>query len=130
MPGDDLETTLSTRGRITSHDVLTAAAEAVTRDGLDALSVRQLATDLGVSRQVVYTHFDGMPGLVRALYRHGFDLLAAETEQVDDEWSPVECGRAVASQPIGDRLNSGSRNSGRSPKERPSSSRTSWCWRP
>lgn len=53
------------------------AAEALLeRGGFDGLSVRHLADELGVSRQVVYTHFGGVDGLLDALHRRGSNRLA------------------------------------------------------
>ncbi|MEM9691604.1 MAG: TetR/AcrR family transcriptional regulator [Myxococcota bacterium] len=53
-------------------------------DGFAALSVRHLASSLGVSRQVVYTHFDGMDGLLNALHRLGADLLAGDVAALEE----------------------------------------------
>ncbi|MEM9458362.1 MAG: TetR/AcrR family transcriptional regulator [Myxococcota bacterium] len=70
--------TESARGRITAERVLEAARELLEAEGFAALSVRRLAEALGVSRQVVYTHFGGMDGLLGALHRLGSRLLAED----------------------------------------------------
>ncbi len=57
-----------TRTRIMADDVVDCAEQLLDDEGLDALSVRRLATELGVSRQVVYTHFAGMHDLLEQLH--------------------------------------------------------------
>ncbi|MEL6343447.1 MAG: TetR/AcrR family transcriptional regulator [Myxococcota bacterium] len=66
------------RGQVSADDVITVARELLRRDGFGALSVRRLAETLGVSRQVVYTHFGGMDGLLNHLHRLGAALLAQD----------------------------------------------------
>lgn len=64
--------------RKTADDVIAAAERVLVEDGIDALSVRRLADDLGVSRQIVYTHFNGMHDVLEALHRRaGVQLTGA-----------------------------------------------------
>ena len=73
------------------HDVrrrlIEVAADVLSEEGPGALSARRLARDAETSTMAVYTHFGGMPGLVRAVVAEGFTRLydrVAETEPTDD----------------------------------------------
>jgi AcrR family transcriptional regulator len=74
---------MSTVGRPREHDDVTAQAllgaaeEIVERDGVDALSVRGVATQIGSTTRAVYSLFGSKDGLVAALGAHAFDLLGA-----------------------------------------------------
>ena len=74
---------MSTVGRPREHDevtaraLLAAAEEIVERDGVDALSVRGVATQVGSTTRAVYSLFGSKDGLVAALGAHAFDLLGA-----------------------------------------------------
>ena len=64
--------------------LLDAAARIVAEEGVDALTTRRLATEVGRSTMAVYTWFGSKPNLLRALYREAFErfrdrLLAAPT---------------------------------------------------
>ena len=61
-----------------SDQLLDVAARIVETEGFSSLSVRRLATEVNASRQVVYTHFGGMDGLLDALHMRSSDLLAAD----------------------------------------------------
>ncbi|MEM9747555.1 MAG: TetR/AcrR family transcriptional regulator [Actinomycetota bacterium] len=53
-----------------SADAVVDAAEVLLAEaGFDGMSVRRIADAVGVSRQVVYTHFGGMDGLLDELHR-------------------------------------------------------------
>jgi len=58
------------------HDVrrrlIEVAADVLSEEGPGALSARRLARDAETSTMAVYTHFGGMPGLVRAVVAEGF----------------------------------------------------------
>lgn len=66
--------------KITADDVVDRAEQLIDSEGLAALSVRRLASELGVSRQVVYTHFRGMHDVLDQLHlrsgRHLTDSVA------------------------------------------------------
>jgi len=67
--------------------LIEVAADILSEDGPAALSARRLARDTGTSTMAVYTHFGGMPALVRAVVAEGFARLyarVAEVEQTDD----------------------------------------------
>ena len=55
--------------------LLEVAAHMVREQGAPALSARKLAAAAGTSTMAVYTHFGGMPGLVRAMVAEGFRRL-------------------------------------------------------
>lgn len=72
-------------GRPSSTDretLLDAARRLLREEGPHALTVRRLTEDLGLSRQVVYTHFGSIGGLIDALYREGFIALRQAEDQV------------------------------------------------
>lgn len=76
--------------RITADDVVDLAERLIDGEGLAALSVRRLASELGVSRQVVYTHFTGMHDVFEQLHlrsgRHLTDsVLGLEAPVGSDE---------------------------------------------
>ncbi len=56
--------------------ILDAAASLLSDRGLDDMSVRAIASRVGSSTKVIYSHFGGKPGIVDALYRDGFEQLA------------------------------------------------------
>jgi AcrR family transcriptional regulator len=57
--------------------LLEAAAQLLDEEGPQALTARRLAATAGTSTMAVYTHFGGMPALVREIVVEGFDRLAA-----------------------------------------------------
>src|SRR5579863_2016700 len=57
--------------------LLQAAAAEIERGGYEALSLRELAASLGVSRAAPYRHFVDRRALLSALAAHGFDELTA-----------------------------------------------------
>jgi AcrR family transcriptional regulator len=78
-------------GEPTETDVrrrlIEVAADILSEEGPAALSARRLARDAGTSTMAVYTHFGGMPALVRAVVAEGFARLydrVAEVEPSDD----------------------------------------------
>jgi AcrR family transcriptional regulator len=68
--------------RPTKHDdrtreaLLDAAEALLAAGGIEAVSVRAVADEAGVSTRAVYTVFGSMPALVNALAARGFALLA------------------------------------------------------
>ena len=80
-------------GRPKEHDdatataLLKAAERAIEDRGVDALSVRGVAADVGVSTRAVYSVFGSREALVAALAVRAFDLLGtavAELPATDD----------------------------------------------
>ncbi len=56
--------------------LLEAAALLLDESGPDALTARRLAATAGLSTMAVYTHFGGMPALVKEIVVEGFKRLA------------------------------------------------------
>jgi AcrR family transcriptional regulator len=55
--------------------MLDAAGALLHSEGPQALTTRRLADAVGTSTQAIYTLFGGKEGIVRAMYREGFDRL-------------------------------------------------------
>ncbi len=74
-------TTAQGRHRTPSTDVtdslVSAALELLEEEGPEGLTVRSVAARAGVAPMGVYSRFGGKPGLVEALFVHGFDDLHA-----------------------------------------------------
>jgi AcrR family transcriptional regulator len=72
---------LSSMGRPREHDeqtaaaLLTAAERTIQIRGLESLSVRRLAGDVGTTTRAIYSLFGSKEGLIGALGAHAFDLL-------------------------------------------------------
>lgn len=76
--------------------LIEAALEVVERDGYQALSLRELAQQLEVSRGAPYRHFADRDALLTACACEGFRLLiAAHRKNVSDHHAPVARARAV-----------------------------------
>jgi AcrR family transcriptional regulator len=69
--------------------LLEAAALLLDEEGPDALSARRLATAAGTSTMAVYTHFGGMPALVRQIVTEGFTRLDEHQAAVPETDDPV-----------------------------------------
>jgi AcrR family transcriptional regulator len=92
-------------GRPREHDeqrrdaLLEAAERIVEGGGLDALSVRRLADEVGTTTRAVYSLFGSKDGLVVALGGRAFELLGAEIEALPQTSDPaadlVDAGAAV-----------------------------------
>lgn len=82
-------------GRPREHDERTAAAllaaaeRTVGEHGLDALSVRGVASDVGTSTRAVYSVFGSKDGLIAALGAHAFDLLRAGLDALPETDDPA-----------------------------------------
>ena len=92
-------------GRPREHDqqtavaLLDAAERIVLLDGLDGLSVRRLADDVGTTTRAVYSLFGSKDGLLVALGTRAFELLGAAINELavtdDPAADLVEAGVAV-----------------------------------
>jgi AcrR family transcriptional regulator len=92
----------SSVGRPREHDERTAAAllaageRAVAEGGLDALSVRGVATEVATTTRAVYSLFGSRDGLIVALGAHTYDLLGTALERLpvtaDPQADMVEAG--------------------------------------
>lgn len=74
--------------------ILAAAAAAVARDGVAALSLRSLAQQVGVSHTAPRHHFGDKRGVVTALAAEGYDGLAAALAPAAAAGSLLEAGLA------------------------------------
>lgn len=80
----------ATNRPVTSEDVVDAAEQLLRAGGFESLSVRAVGERLGVSRQVVYTHFGGVDGLLDALHRRASRYLSESVGAVPAEPGTVE----------------------------------------
>jgi AcrR family transcriptional regulator len=69
--------------------LLEAAALLVDEDGPDALTARKVATAAGTSTMAVYTHFGGMPALVKEMVAEGFARLNEHQRAVPHTDDPL-----------------------------------------
>lgn len=64
----------------TRRRLLDRAGVILDEEGLAGLSTRRLAVDVGTTTRAVYSLFGDKAGLLRALYRAGFETLRTQTE--------------------------------------------------
>jgi AcrR family transcriptional regulator len=83
-------------GERTAVALLDAAEQIVAGEGVDALSVRRVANELGTTTRAIYSLFGSKDGLVVALGARAFDLLGAEVNALP-----------VTDDPAGDLLEAG-----------------------
>src|SRR3989337_3832847 len=76
--------------------LLEAAALLLAEDGPDALTARRLAKAAGTSTMAVYTHFGGMPALVKEIVAEGFARLDEHQATVPHTDDPLAELRNVA----------------------------------
>ncbi|REE95918.1 TetR/AcrR family transcriptional regulator [Thermomonospora umbrina] len=69
--------------------LLEAGIRLLEQDGPEALNARKLASEIGASTQVVYTHFGGMAGFYQALIRESFVLFGERLRAVPLTDDPV-----------------------------------------
>ena len=78
--------------------LLAAAGELLADEGAQALTVRRIAAQAGVSTMNVYSRFGGKDGVVEHLFIDGFHGLTAEMAGVEQSADPMAdleaCGRA------------------------------------
>ncbi|MEJ7832397.1 MAG: TetR/AcrR family transcriptional regulator [Nocardioides sp.] len=70
--------------------LLESAAVILGEEGPSALSTRRLARESGTSTMAVYTHFGGMPALVREIVAEGFGLLRARVASIEPSGDALE----------------------------------------
>ena len=79
---------LSSMGRRREHDENTAAAlldaaeRAIAEDGVDTLSLREVARDAGTTTRAIYSLFGSKDGLLGRLAVRAFTLLQREIEEL------------------------------------------------
>jgi AcrR family transcriptional regulator len=91
-------------GEETRSALLEAAARVLASEGAAELSVRRLASDVGVSTRAVYSLFGSKEGVLSALYRESFQRLHARLRAVPLSGDPardmiaagLHCFRAYA----------------------------------
>src|SRR5262245_13853672 len=71
--------------------VLEQAIRTIQRHGVDRLTLRGVAHDLGVSRTALYRHFADKAALVEAVAAQGFRTLR---ERLEEAWRSGGAGRA------------------------------------
>jgi AcrR family transcriptional regulator len=69
--------------------LIEAAARLVDRGGLEALTIRQLAAEVGTSTMAIYTHFGGMEELRAEMQKEAFSRLNARVRSVPRTSDPV-----------------------------------------
>lgn len=69
--------------------LIEAAARLLATDGIDALSIRKVATEVGSSTMAVYTHFGSKDDLIAAVVAEAFARLQAEMVAVPHTDDPV-----------------------------------------
>lgn len=69
-------------GDVTAAALLTAAERVAEAEGLDAVTVRRVADEVGVSTRGVYSTFGSKDGLLAELGVRAFELLAAAVRRV------------------------------------------------
>jgi len=57
------------------ESLITTALEMLDKEGLEAITLRELASRLGTSRSAIYRHFKGKDALMRAVILEGFQEL-------------------------------------------------------
>lgn len=76
-------------GAAVRRRLLESAAQILDENGPQALTVRRLAKTANVSTMAVYTHFGGMPALVREIVAEGFRRLADRVSNYQQSQDPV-----------------------------------------
>lgn len=69
------------RERFSKHAIIDAAYQVVRRGGLEQLSARNVAAELGASTAPIYRHFDSMDALADEVLQRSLDLLRRELVQ-------------------------------------------------
>lgn len=87
---------MSPRAGLDRDAVVRAAAELVNADGLEALSLTRLATQLGVQVPSLYNHVGGLPGLRRELALMGLRELGQRVSEAAVGRTGPEAVLAVA----------------------------------
>jgi AcrR family transcriptional regulator len=96
---------VAARGRprtLSRQRVLEAAVERADRSGLDSLTMRALAQDLGVEAMSLYHHLPGKAGLLDGLVESLMSEVDAATAQVTagDDWREGVRGRCLAARDV------------------------------
>jgi len=72
----------------TSERILDAAEKIYRKDGADALSMRRMADELGITATALYRHYAGKDDLLDAVADRGFEKLAADFREARKKRTP------------------------------------------
>jgi AcrR family transcriptional regulator len=88
--------TRAARHEATKERILDAAWRIARRDGLGAISLRELAADVGMRAPSLYTYFPSKSHIYDAMYRQGLEQYAEAQLRVPDSSDPEEMVRRRA----------------------------------
>lgn len=74
----------------TAEKIATAARKLLEREGADAVTMRRVATAVGITPMALYRHFADRDGLLHALADTGFEELAARAAKIAMPADPDE----------------------------------------
>ena len=77
-------------GEETREQLLDAASRILSEEGVGAVSVRRVASDVGTSTRAVYSLFGSKQELLRALYRRAADTFTRIHDAVPTEEDPLD----------------------------------------
>ncbi|GIF43213.1 TetR/AcrR family transcriptional regulator [Actinoplanes xinjiangensis] len=69
----------------TRERIIEAGLHVLESEGVSALTIRRIATDVEYAAPIVYQHFANKDALVLELAAHGYRLMLAELQQTDGE---------------------------------------------
>jgi AcrR family transcriptional regulator len=77
-------------GEETREQLLEAAARLLSEEGVDAVSVRRLAQEVGTSTRAIYSLFGSKEGLLTAMYRRAADTFNRLHQAVPVQEDPLD----------------------------------------
>src|SRR5690242_1974743 len=90
---DEPGATRAARHEATKERILDAAWRIARRDGLGAISLRELAADVGMRAPSLYTYFPSKSHIYDAMYRQGLEQYAEAQLRVPHSSDPEEVVR-------------------------------------
>src|SRR5262245_59502850 len=89
-----IQETTERRTPLNRERVLRAAVDLADREGIDALSMRRLAQELGVEAMSFYNHVDGKEDLLNGM----IDLIVGEIDppSADGDWKAIARARILS----------------------------------
>lgn len=85
---------MARKAGLTNEQIVAAAAAVADGEGLAAVTLARVATELGVRPPSLYHHVDGLEGLLRALMCHAYERLGRIAAQARTEHRGPEAVRA------------------------------------
>lgn len=82
--------------KVSSADIVRGAVQVIDKEGIEALTARRVATELGVSTAPVYRHFDSMEALAAEAMKAVRDQLLAYTRGSYTELVFLNMGVGIA----------------------------------